>query len=117
MSVGTVRGGNQAHLAPEVQNVREGPRKFISYEKQPVWAAGVLAYELSGAQNPFFQDTIDQLAYSESSLPTLSSTCCTNPSRREKLPSDLGKLVRSMLAYEPTQRPTLTEALQRVRTM
>ena len=41
-------GGNTAHLAPEVLNAKPGPRKFLDYRKQPVWAAGVLAYELAG---------------------------------------------------------------------
>ena len=41
-------GGNNAHLAPEVLNAKPGPRRFINYTKQPVWAAGVLVYELAG---------------------------------------------------------------------
>ena len=115
--VGVIKGGNDAHLAPEVRNVRDGSKKYVSYVKQPVWAAGVLAYELSGQKNPFLVGAIDQLAYSDNSLPTLSFTYSTNPSSRQKLPNELGKLVRSMLAYDPTQRPTLSQALQRVQTM
>jgi len=45
-------GGNNAHLAPEILNARSGPRKFINYSKQPVWAAGVLAYEFAGHKSP-----------------------------------------------------------------
>lgn len=41
-------GGNNAHLAPEILNAKPGPKRFINYTKQPVWAAGVLAYELAG---------------------------------------------------------------------
>ena len=117
MFSGIQKGGNDAHLAPEVRNVRDGSKKFVSYVKQPVWAAGLLAYELSGHKNPFLVGAIDQLAYSENSLPTLSFTYSTNPNIRQKLPNDLGKLVRSMLAYDPAQRPTLSQVLQRVQTM
>ena len=41
-------GGNTAHLAPEILNAKPGPKKYLNYSKQPVWAAGVLAYELAG---------------------------------------------------------------------
>ena len=117
LHIGVIKGGNDAHLAPEVRNARDGSKKNVSYVKQPVWAAGVLAYELSGHKNPFLVGTVDQLAYSENSLPTLSFTYSANPNSCQKLPNDLGKLVRSMLAYDPVQRPTLSQALQRVQTM
>ena len=32
---------------------KPGPRKIVFYVKQPVWAAGVLAYELAGHPSPF----------------------------------------------------------------
>lgn len=48
LSVGFGAGGNTAHLAPEILNAKPGPKKFLDYSKQPVWAAGVLAYELAG---------------------------------------------------------------------
>ena len=70
------RGGNEAHLAPEVLNVRSGPRKVIDYNKQPVWAAGVLAYELAGHFSPFEGGEIDQRSYDVSSLPPLKTTYC-----------------------------------------
>ena len=41
-------GGNTAHLAPEILNAKPGPKRYIDYSKQPVWAAGVLLYELAG---------------------------------------------------------------------
>ena len=70
------RGGNEAHLAPEVLNARSGPRKVIDYSKQPVWAAGVLAYELAGHLSPFEGGRIDPRSYDVSSLPPLKSTYC-----------------------------------------
>ena len=48
LSAGFGAGGNTAHLAPEILNAKPGPKKFLDYSKQPVWAAGVLAYELAG---------------------------------------------------------------------
>lgn len=108
------RGGNEAHLAPEVLNVRSGPRKVIDYNKQPVWAAGVLAYELAGHLSPFEGGRIDQRAYDVSSLPPLKSTYCQISSRQQSLPYELGILVKSMLAYEPENRPTLNEVYQKI---
>ena len=69
-------GGNDAHFAPEILNTRPGPGRVLNYQKQPVWAAGVLAYELAGHGNPFQNPKIDQRAYDVRSLPPLSSTYC-----------------------------------------
>ena len=68
------RGGNEAHLAPEILNTRPKPGKFLDYTKQPVWEAGVLAYELTGHKSPFEQFNVDQKGYSVSSLPPLEKT-------------------------------------------
>ena len=108
---GMVSGGNPAHLAPEVLNARPGPRKRISYRKQPVWAAGVLAYELSGHLSPF--ESIDQQAYSTSSLPPLKNTKGASGSQ-DTIPSALTSLVQSMLDFKPESRPTLDNALKQV---
>ena len=69
-------GGNEAHFAPEILNTRPGPGRVLNYQKQPVWAAGVLTYELAGHSNPFQNPKIDQRAYDVRSLPPLSSTYC-----------------------------------------
>ena len=68
------RGGNDAHLAPEILNTRPYPGKYLDYNKQPVWEAGVLAYELAGHRSPFERTSVDQRAYSIASLPRLAST-------------------------------------------
>ena len=107
---GAVRGGNPAHLAPEVLNSRPGPKKKISYVKQPVWAAGVLAYELSGHSSPF--ESIDQQAYSTNSLPPLKAT--NGAGSRDAFPPAFTRLVQSMLDFKPGNRPTLAEALKQV---
>jgi serine/threonine protein kinase len=107
------RGGNEAHLAPEILNERPGPGKVLNYTKQPVWAAGVLAYELAGHTNPF-SSNIDQRGYDVSSLPCLSSTYCQGSVNVQTLPRSMTTLVESMLEFDSSKRPTLNEALQRV---
>ena len=104
-------GGNPAHLAPEVLNARPGPRKYISYLKQPVWAAGVLAYELSGHPSPF--ESIDQQGYTIGTIPLLKRTEGARGSQ-DTLPTALTDLVRSMLEFKPENRPTLAYALEQV---
>ena len=108
---GMLSGGNPAHLAPEVLNARPGPRKYISYLKQPVWAAGVLAYELSGHPSPF--ESIDQQGYSTNSLPPLKKTEGARGSQ-DTIPPALTNLVQSMLDFKPENRPTLVNALKQV---
>ena len=63
-------------MAPEILNVRAGPGKVLDYSKQPVWAAGVLMYELAGHDSPFEGGKMDQRGYSEDNLPPLSATNC-----------------------------------------
>ena len=107
-------GGNRAHLCPEILNARPGPKKFISYKKQPVWAAGVLAYELAGHPSPFAAETIDQRGYTVDQLPSLQFTHCKYSKYTQKLPREFTDLVRSMLDIEPTTRPTLANCYMTV---
>ena len=73
LSAAIPKGGNEAHLAPEILNERCGRNKSLNYSKQPVWAAGVLAYELAGHQNPFYGSE-DQRAYDERNITKLTAT-------------------------------------------
>ena len=73
LSAAIPKGGNEAHLAPEILNERCGRNKSLNYSKQPVWAAGVLAYELAGHQNPFYGSK-DQRAYDERNITKLTAT-------------------------------------------
>eukprot|EP00731_Ephydatia_muelleri_P030669 Em0022g183a len=106
-------GGNEAHLGPEILNARPGPNRILSYLKQPVWSAGVLAYELAGHRNPFETGRLDQRAYEVLNIPPLEYTFCAAAVHSQRLPQKLSSLVQSMLAPDPVNRPTLTEALQR----
>ena len=100
-------GGNRAHLSPEILNARPGPRRFVSYVKQPVWAAGVLAYEFAGHRSPFESGvtTIDQRGYDVNELPPLKYTYCRNSMHCQPLPSEFAALVNSMLEMKPNDRP------------
>ena len=104
-------GGNRAHLAPEILNCKTGPKSFLNYSKQPVWAAGVLAYELAGHPSPFTAAGVDQKGYDVKKLPRLLTTCCSNASYAQKLPLQLTALVESMLNPDPDERPSLNRCL------
>ncbi|XP_003388321.1 PREDICTED: uncharacterized protein LOC100631577 [Amphimedon queenslandica] len=106
------KGGNEAHLAPEILNQRTGRGRVLDYTKQPVWAAGVLAYELAGYQNPF-SGSKDQRAYDERTLPRLTDTY-SKTGRGQKFPPEFPNIVTSMLSFEPARRPTLSEALNKI---
>ena len=111
---GAEAGGNNAHLCPEVLNARPGPRKTIQYKKQPVWAAGVLAYELAGHPNPFEKGTIDQRGYSIDQLPPLNDTYCKHTRYCQPLPQAFGTLVQGMLQPETSDRTPLSDCLFRL---
>lgn len=107
-------GGNRAHLSPEVLNATCGPNKTISYVKQPVWAAGVLAYELAGHPNPFTSDAIDQCCYTVDQLPPLHDTYYKNSQFVQSLPKWFTDLVRGMLDFDPALRPKLASCYNKM---
>ena len=100
-------GGNRAHLAPEILNSKPGPRNYLDYSKQSVWAAGVLAYELAGHPSPFKAGTIDQRGYGVDELPPLKFTFCKSSNYCQRLPSELTRLVVSMLQPDMDDRFSL----------
>ena len=113
-STGYDIGGNRVHLCPEVLNSKPGPRKSISYAKQPVWSAGILAYELAGHPSPFESGTLDQRGYDIDQVPQLKFTFCKNSKFCQVLPNGFTALVKSMLAMEPSSRPTLQSCLKTI---
>lgn len=109
-------GGNQAHLAPEILNCKAGPKSSLDYSKQPVWAAGVLAYELAGHKSPFATGIIDQRGYHVDQLPALRTThCSSSPAHCQALPTQLTRLVEAMLQFDPIDRPSLQHCLDIVK--
>ncbi len=117
VSVGYDIGGNRAHLAPELLNCRPGPRNQLDYSKQPVWAAGLLAYELAGHSSPFASGNIDQRGYGVDELPALKSTYCSDRRYGQPLPAELTNLVRRMLKFDAAERPTLQQCLDEINNM
>ena len=110
-------GGNEAHLAPEILNSRAGSKRCLNYSKQPVWAAGVLAYELAGHKNPFQFMDFSQQSYAIKDLPPLEKTHCHQPVHCQSLPRKLTDLVRILLDPDEDKRPTLQRCLNMVETM
>jgi len=93
------RGGNAALMAPEVANATPGLFSFINYSKADVWAAGTLAYEIFGLENPFYNG-LDSRTYRSEELPSLS----------EKVPIVIENLVKYLLKKNPLHRPNADEA-------
>jgi len=89
----TDTGGNAALMAPEVSGATPGTFTSICYEKSDLWSAGTLAYQIYGADNPFY--SLDSRRYSVSELPPLPSTS----------PSVISCLVRAILEPSPARRP------------
>merc|ERR1712241_879357 len=93
------RGGNAALMAPEVANATPGLFSFIDYSKADVWAAGTLAYEIFGLENPFYNG-LDSRTYMSDELPSLS----------ERVPIVIENLVKYLLEKNPLHRPNADEA-------
>lgn len=112
---GMGKGGNPAHLAPEVHNSRPGRGRTVDYSKQAVWAMGVLCYELCNHPSPF-EGSLDQCGYDPTALPPLV-TIQANLGPGSRLPSSYHQLVQSLLEFEPQRRPTPAEAASKVKLM
>lgn len=46
------KGGNIAHMAPEVISAKAGPLSVIDYSSADLWASAAIAYEMWGYRNP-----------------------------------------------------------------
>jgi len=92
----TDRGGNAALMAPEIATARPGLFTTLRYDKADVWAAGALAYEIFGAENPFYSKNLTSRNYrSVEDLP---------PFPTDGVPPVVGHLVREMLDPNPRRR-------------
>ena len=109
------KGGNPAHLAPEVHNSRPGRGRMVDYSKQSVWAMGVLCYEMCNHPSPF-EGGLDQCGYDSKDLPPLVSVR-TSLGTGSILPAGYQELVKSLLHFESQRRPTPSEAVNKVKVM
>jgi len=95
----TDKGGNAALMPPEVAMARPGTFTNINYYRSDLWTAGTLAYQIFGAENPFYGQSsasLDSRTYTTSNLPPLPNTT----------PFLVKMLVHSMLARSPGNRPS-----------
>uniref|UniRef100_A0A8D0BL78 Serine/threonine-protein kinase PINK1, mitochondrial n=1 Tax=Salvator merianae TaxID=96440 RepID=A0A8D0BL78_SALMN len=91
------RGGNGCLMAPEVVTASPGPRVVIDYTKADAWAVGAMAYEIFGAQNPFYSKegtALESRSYKEEELPPLP----------EVAPLAVKKVIGLLLRRDPEQR-------------
>lgn len=92
------KGGNTALMAPEVFLQTPGTFSMINYTKSDLWAAGAIAYEIFGMQNPFYENAngvkLKNVDYVEESLPALP----------DNVPNVIKFLVYNMLCRNPKKR-------------
>ncbi|XP_045470032.1 serine/threonine-protein kinase Pink1, mitochondrial [Harmonia axyridis] len=92
------KGGNAALMAPEIYTMQPGTFSVLNYSKSDLWAAGALAYEIFGGDNPFYggrdKATLRNATYKDEDLPEMPSHVA--PILRE--------LVKNILSRNPNQR-------------
>lgn len=100
-------GGNTRLMAPEIITAIPGPASVLDYSKSDLWAVGALAYEILGADNPFYPTEsnsyhhLNSYNYKEEELPNLPGD----------VPEALKQLVQKLLSRDPEQRPSASVAV------
>jgi serine/threonine protein kinase len=93
------KGGNRSLMAPEIVNTQPGRFSCLNYAKSDLWAAGTIAFELFGQQNPFYSygtsEGLDSATYALNQVPGC-----------EPMPRLAHKLVRQILQPNPDDRPS-----------
>ncbi|KAL5271322.1 hypothetical protein ACHWQZ_G001830 [Mnemiopsis leidyi] len=104
-------GGNPAHLSPEVLNEffrvqRGGPSAgpaAVSYFRQTEWAYACMVHEMIRNVHPFPEYPVRYgrpIQYYDRQIPSLPTS----------YPQEFQFIVRQLLSYEPTTRPSIKEA-------
>jgi PTEN induced putative kinase 1 len=92
------KGGNAALMAPEISSAQPSLSTFLDFSRSDAWAAGAIAYEVFGSENPFYANKtrrkLDSRTFDDSCLPPLP----------EHVPSDIQNVVFSLLRRDPTKR-------------
>lgn len=97
------RGGNTALMAPEIASAEPGRFAQLDYRKADAWSAGALAYEIFGADNPFYntgQGRLDSRNYRLDELPHMP----------DDVPAVVQRVVAALLEREPKKRTTARKA-------
>lgn len=89
------RGGNRALMAPEIVNAKPSSFGTLNYTKADLWSLGTIAYEIYGADNPFYRrrpnsPKLDSATYEEYDLPRF-------PAKSEIV----SKLIHRILSKDP----------------
>lgn len=98
----TYMGGNSWLMAPEVVTAVPGPNSYLDFSRSDLWAAGAIAYEILGGENPFYlnkgsnRPQLSSRSYREDELPCLP----------ESVPDVVKRLVKSLLSRDPRKRPS-----------
>ena len=114
-------GGNVAHMAPEVYNAVQSPRGIITvnYSGQPVFEAGVLLWELATLTHPIPGYPMAASCVTGRPPNTRVSYSATLACSDEGIvralteygyPTGFPQLIASMVAPDPTDRPSLSQA-------
>lgn len=83
-----------ALMAPEIILQEPGIFSILNYSKADVWAAGAIAYEIFGMENPFYKERrLWNKEYREEDLPELP----------ENVPAVVRVLVSNMLKRSPNK--------------
>jgi serine/threonine protein kinase len=91
--------GNTSNLPYEIISVKN-PGDTLDYSKVDIWQLGVLCYEMLGLQHPF--KNWDKEKYDDNNLPNLP----------DNISASLNKLIKSMIYFNPSSRPTFAEAIR-----
>lgn len=91
------KGGNTALMAPEIITQQPGTFRVLNYTKSDLWAAGTIAYEIFGCDNPFYEvknkDRLRNVNYKEEELPELP----------DDVPVIIKFLVKNLLMRNPNK--------------
>lgn len=91
------KGGNSALMAPEIINQTPGTFSVLNYTKADLWAAGAIAYEIFGSNNPFYDGKnwkkLRNVSYKDEDLPELP----------EDVPGVIKALVKNILSRNPSK--------------
>ncbi|KAB7495443.1 Serine/threonine-protein kinase PINK1, mitochondrial [Armadillidium nasatum] len=104
------RVGNAALMAPEIKSSTPGMFTWLNYSKSDLWAAGTIAYEIFGMENPFVSNRRSGLSSSKKILDSASYKEQELPRFPKTVPTEIRYLLQDILRRNPNRRPSPTVA-------